>query len=70
LVKRDVIAGKRWPGYGREDRAGLSPEEARAEHEADFAGLGDGFIADVMASPLPWIGVGAVVWYAFFRTRR
>jgi len=61
----DVMAGKRWPGYEREDRSGLSPEEARYEHESDIAGLGDGLFSDIAASPLPWIGAAALAVWIF-----
>lgn len=66
----DVISGKRWPGYEREDRSGLSPEEARYEHDSDIAGLGDGFVADLMASPLPWIGAAALGLYLYKKHKR
>ena len=52
----DVMAGERWGGYVRLDR-GMPPAE-----------LG-GFVGDVMASPLPWIGAGALVYWWFKRRK-
>jgi hypothetical protein len=66
----DVIAGKRWPGYNREDRAGLSPEEASAEHKADIAGMGDAMgdsVADLVTHPVVLLAAGAAIYWKWFR---
>ncbi len=64
----DVIAGKRWPGYQREDRAGLSPEEAAAEHEADLAEYTSvGGITDTLTSPVVLLAAAGFVWWKWFR---
>ena len=58
-----VLEGKPWRGYIRYDRGMAGWEYGGGE-------LG-GLVSDVMASPLPWIGAGALVyWLATKRRRR
>ena len=54
----DVLAGKTWEGYERNDRR-------RRPHATDgyVEDLGTTLIGDVFASPLPLIAIGAAVWW-------
>ena len=62
----DAIAGREWEGFGRKDRMADEPL-SDFDYVAPPNPLGQSFVGDIFASPLPWIAVGAVVWYKWFR---
>lgn len=53
----DVLVGHRWEGYERNDRPGVAP---MADYRED---LGTTLLGDLVASPLPLIGLAAAVWW-------
>jgi len=52
----DVLAGKKWSGFYRYGRAGGYEQP-----------LGTTLFGDVLASPLALVGIGAFVWWNWFR---
>ncbi|MBT8452993.1 MAG: hypothetical protein KJO40_13575 [Deltaproteobacteria bacterium] len=62
----DVIAGKKWTHFERMGRGG-GYVQPMADYDYTRPDPLSGLVGDLMASPLPWIGVGALVWYKYFR---
>jgi hypothetical protein len=62
----DVIAGKPWH-KGLVNRGGGIYEQPMAGWDYTTPDPLSGLVGDLMASPLPWIGVGALIWYKWFR---
>jgi len=64
-IYADVLRGEPWPGYRRIDR-----EIPLMAGVRGYGGELSGFVGDVMASPLPWIGLGALIYVMAKKRRR
>jgi hypothetical protein len=62
----DVLAGKPWE-KGLVNRGGSIYEQPMADYDYATPDPLSGLLGDVMASPLPWIGAAALIWYKWFR---
>jgi len=60
----DVISGRTWPGYDRDERG----EHDLGEYDYRVSELGStSLVGDLLASPLPWIAGGFFVYWKWFR---
>jgi hypothetical protein len=66
----DVLRGEKWQGVERVTRA-VELDWSLGDYGAQYrtAELG-GFVDDVMANPLPWLGAAAALWLGRKRIRR